>query len=377
MNLEELEKYISEGYINKVAHKTLDLFLYDYTPKCTYDKFWNETTMACRGLVLNSQGKIISRPFSKFFNYEELESVGLKIPTGESFRVLTKYDGSFMQVFTYEGNLIVTTRGSFYSDQAIWAEKWLWNHIKEDYEETSTIPFTSGYTFCFEVIYKSNRIVVDYKDFEGLVLTAIIDKRTGEEFSYDGLKLYSAINNFTLAESHPYNSLQELFEAQKNLTANEEGFVITYDSGFKFKLKGEAYCKIHRMLSNLTPLAFWRALDLETGMIPSNYLEGLPEEFRKHSDYLKETIEDLYNNKLNKIVGIMDRIYQMNFEGTRERYEFLKKNYPEDYSLVLDLLNGKLNRVQEWIYRDIRPTGNKFKDVELNEDLKKIVENFG
>jgi RNA ligase len=344
--------------------------------------------MACRGLVLNSQGKIISKPFKKFFNYEELDSLGLKIPVGESFRTLTKYDGSFVQVFKYKEEMIVTTRGSFYSDQAIWAEKWLLEHfstIQIEYFDEIGVPWyyyiKSGYTYCFEVIYKSNRIVIDYKDFEGLVLLGTMNSTTnyGElgECSFDHTKWVSEITGIPLAESHPYQNLKELFEAQKNLSANEEGFVITYDSGFMFKLKGEAYCKIHRMLSNLTPLAFWRALDLELGMIPSDYLEALPEEFRKHSDFLKVTIEDLYNKRLNKVIEIVDKIFQMSFGSTRERYEFLSKAYPEDYCLVLNILNGKLNKTQEMIYRDIRPLGNKFKDMELDKDLKKIVENFG
>jgi PAS domain-containing protein len=166
-------------------------------------------------------------------------------------------------------------------------------------------------------------------------------------------------------------------ESSKHLFSNEEGFVITYYSGFKFKLKGEAYCKIHRMLSNLTPLAFWRALNLELGMIPSDYLEALPEEFRKHSDFLKETIEDLYNKRLNKVIEIVDKIFQMSFGSTRERYEFLSKLYPREATCVLNILNGKLDKVQRDIHREIRPSGNSFKDIELDKDLKKIVENFG
>lgn len=371
MNIQELEKYISEGYISRTKHPSKDLFIYDYTSKCTYEGFWNDITMTCRGLVLDSSYKIISRPFKKFFNYEELPKLNLKVPEKESFRVLTKYDGSFIQVFIYEGSLIVTTRGSFISEQAKWAEEWLLKNFPKE----SWYYFKEDFTYCFEVIYKENRIVVDYKDFEGLILLGIIDKETSEELPYKELVKYSIEFGFILAESHPFKDLSELFLAKDSLGTNEEGFVVTYENGFKFKLKGEHYCRIHKMVSKLTPLSFWEVLDKETGKIPLDYLQGLPEEFREHVDFLRETLENLYQSKLERVLKAVKSIPEYPKIAFKERFDYIKESYPDIFHLILHVLNEKLGKAKEYIYREIRPTKNVLEGITIKDSLKRIIEN--
>jgi len=66
-----LEKYYQNGLVLKQTHPTLDLSIWNYSPKVQYEKLWDDVTKICRGLVTNSEGKIIARPFKKFFNYEE------------------------------------------------------------------------------------------------------------------------------------------------------------------------------------------------------------------------------------------------------------------------------------------------------------------
>jgi tRNA splicing ligase len=45
-----------------------------YTEKVQYEKLWDEYTSMARGLVFNGvNGKILSRPFKKFFNLGEVD----------------------------------------------------------------------------------------------------------------------------------------------------------------------------------------------------------------------------------------------------------------------------------------------------------------
>src|SRR3989304_2634754 len=60
----------------------------------------------------------------------------------------------------------ITTRGSFTSDQALWATDWFRKNINCD-----NLP--KDLTLLFEIIFDMNRIVVKY-DFEGLVFLAAI-----------------------------------------------------------------------------------------------------------------------------------------------------------------------------------------------------------
>lgn len=144
--LEKLEKYYQDGLLLKQVHPTYDLTIWNYSPKVQYDRLWDEITLQCRGLVTNSEGKVVARPFQKFFNYEEyLENAPHMIPN-EPFEVFDKMDGSLGILFNYNGEWIIATRGSFTSDQAIKAKEML-------DEKYPTENLDKNNTYLFEIIY--------------------------------------------------------------------------------------------------------------------------------------------------------------------------------------------------------------------------------
>jgi RNA ligase len=121
MNKEILDSYVAEGWLMSQVHPTLPLTIYNYTQKTQYDGHWDEVTLACRGLIVDSStGEILVRPIPKFFNYEEKieEAEGL-INSSEYIYVQEKMDGSLGIIFNYKGEWILSSRGSFTSDQAV------------------------------------------------------------------------------------------------------------------------------------------------------------------------------------------------------------------------------------------------------------------
>jgi RNA ligase len=214
--LEILQKYHTDGLLHKQTHPTLDLTIWNYSPKVQYERLWDEITLQCRGLVTNSKGKIVARPFKKFFNYEEHKSEDIP---NEDYVVYEKMDGSLGILFYYEyelsderryniwfnnnyetgmerffdpnnlpdydnsyyeptpktkGEWIMATRGSFTSPQAIKGKEILDNK----YDVSS---LSKKRTYLFEIIYPENRIVVNYGNEEKLVLLGVIDTDSGEE----------------------------------------------------------------------------------------------------------------------------------------------------------------------------------------------------
>jgi hypothetical protein len=77
-------------------------------------------------------------------------------------------DGSLGILFYYRGEWVVTTRGSFTSDQAIRAKKILDEKYNLDL-------FNWKHTYLFEIIYPENRIVVRY-DYEDLIFISAFIK---------------------------------------------------------------------------------------------------------------------------------------------------------------------------------------------------------
>jgi RNA ligase len=140
--LKILEKYYNDGLLHKQTHPTKDLTIWNYSPKVQYERLWDEITLQCRGLVTNSKGEIVARPFRKFFNYEEHKPEDIP---NENYVVYEKMDGSLGILFNYENEWILATRGSFTSQQAIKGKELLGKYPLDKLNKNNT--------YLFEIIY--------------------------------------------------------------------------------------------------------------------------------------------------------------------------------------------------------------------------------
>ena len=313
----------------------------------------------------------------KFFNYEELTGERAALLPVEfqpnltgPFMVLEKLDGSCGIVFWHNDKWYVNTRGSFKSDQAVWASKWFHENVRHELMNKS-------HTYIFEIIYPDNRIVVDYGNKEAMVLLAITDTLTGKEFFYEHLQKEANTIGVEVAKCFHFLKFSDIFTARDKLSVNEEGFVITFENGYKCKLKGEEYTRVHRTMCNLTPLNFWRAIDINTYKIPEDFLALLPEEFRPMIDSLTELTESIHQERLdfyNTLANTVPVFDISTSEGKKSRYFWIKDNIDKKYvSAIMEILNGHENKVRDLIHRELRPTSNSFDGIELPERLKRIL----
>jgi RNA ligase len=246
MNRELLKEMIEAGYVNVQKHPSEDLFIYNYSKAAQYGQIWNEVTIQCRGLIMDGNGNIVSRPFKKFFNYEQ--HTPDQIPN-LPFTVFDKEDGCLGVLYwVSNGDPFIATRGSFTSDQSVAANDILYSN-KELVEALRNIDKSK--TYCFEIIHPSYRIVVDYKGRKDLILLGAIDVATGEDAEFPELptpivKRYDGIND--------YRELKKLEES------NREGFIVRFDNGFRMKIKFEEYCRLHSILTNVSSKTIWRTL---------------------------------------------------------------------------------------------------------------------
>lgn len=315
--LTTLEEYYKDGLLHKQTHPTLDLTIWNYSPKVQYEKLWDDITMQCRGLVTDSKGNVIARPFKKFFNYEEHKPEDLP---NELFDVYEKMDGSLGILFYYEyelsderryniwfnnnyetgmerffdpnnlpnfddpyyeptpktkGEWIMATRGSFTSSQAIKGKELL---EKYNFEKLHT-----DYTYLFEIIYKENRIVCEY-DYEDLVLLGMINTKTGDEVnihnSYEDIRFKNMISNIGFRVVMLYKTWGEGYDLLKEeIQKDREGYVIKFKNGFRMKIKGEEYKRLHKILTNFSSKDIWELL--RDGKPMDEFLDRVPDEFYK------------------------------------------------------------------------------------------------
>src|SRR5262245_25456886 len=76
-------------------HPAGGLVILNYTHECQSQRAWDEVTMACRGLVVDTRTwEVAAWPFVKFFNVEERPETRVEALPQESFLVFEKLDGS-------------------------------------------------------------------------------------------------------------------------------------------------------------------------------------------------------------------------------------------------------------------------------------------
>lgn len=292
----ELQKRIDAGHITRrdglAGSELAGLASYCYSKTCPIAGAWDEFTVMCRGLVLDMAGKrIVATPFPKFFNYLENGSIP---PSGIGFQCFEKLDGSLIVAFHWNGKLRCATKGSFYSDQAVWASNWLNNNLSVK----EFVDRRRGSTFLFEAIYRANQIVVKY-DYEGLVLLGGY-RPDGSEFERNMLESIGSETGCRVAEMHHFASIEALREASENFKGDMEGYVVRFDDGLRLKIKGKEYCRIHRLVSLLTPLSVWE--NMQHGLDMQAARAELPEEFWFDFDEMV----GIFETKLNTIVSKVD-----------------------------------------------------------------------
>jgi RNA ligase len=383
--LEKLEKYYEDGLLIKQTHPTKDLTIWNYSQKVQYEKLWDDITMQCRGLVTNSKGQIVARPFKKFFNLEETDS----LPSGE-FKVYEKMDGSLGILFYYEeelteerryniwfnnnyetgmerffdpnnlpdydnpyyeptpktkGEWILASRGSFTSEQAIKGTEML-----KKYNLDTLHP---GYTYLFEIIYPDNRIVVNYGADEKLVLIGIVHTMIDDfEMPLEYCEGLLGDVDFEIVKSY---NLGDNIESLKNTISNDnEGYVLRFSTKpiYRIKIKGEEYVRLHRIITNISNRDIWELLKDDKPL--DEILDKVPDEFY---NWVKDTVRDFvvrFENIEKDYLEIFNNLLNQNLE----RRDFaLKAKHYRHYNILFNMLDKK--DYKQVIWKIIYPSYSK------------------
>lgn len=345
LNAEKILELVDAGYLIINKHPEEDLFIFNYSKTTQYEQYWNEYTIMCRGLVVDVDFNVVGRCLPKFFNLEEPENKG-KIPKDLPFEVYEKMDGSLILVFHYNGAWIACSRGSFTSDQAVKAGDML--------KMKNLNVLDTSKTYMFEILYKSNRIVVDYGDTEDLVLLASIDTETGEEESYEEIvELYS--NEFTIVKKYDELSnvdLKSLHDLEEN---NREGFVIKYSNGFRVKVKFKEYVRLHRILTNVSSKSIWEALKNGDGL--DDIVDAVLDEMYQWVKETKRTFLEKYMEIERDALKEFHRIYIIENRTLKKDFALIAKDHK--YSGILfKLYDGKTD-YKDYIWKMLKPTYEK------------------
>ena len=349
VDLKILNDYIERGLVEKNNHPSLPIAIYNYSRTCQYEGKWDDITLMCRGLVLDNEGIVLAKTFNKFFNMEEHKPE--EIPN-EPFEVYEKLDGSLGILFNYNGEWILATKGSFTSDQAVKGMKLL---KKYRYER-----LLSGYTYLFEIIYDENRIVCQY-DFEDLILLAVIDNKDGYELKIhddkihlEGIRFRNLYSNLGFKVVKKYDGINDYKTLKSLISEDREGYVIRFESGFRMKIKGNEYVRLHRILTNFSNVDIWEYL--KDGKDFDDFLDRVPDEFDIWVKNTKNELELNFESLEKEYKWIFKVLMRSPISETKKGFAELAKKHKHP-SILFKMFDGK--DYSDYIWKQIRPIYSK------------------
>ncbi|KAF8966265.1 RNA ligase-domain-containing protein [Flammula alnicola] len=203
--------------ITTKTHPTLSLAIHNYIGRTFVRQVWDDLLVAARTLVTETTtGAVVSRSFSKFFNYDE--KLAYK-PTGNeyAFMIEEKIDGSIISLFWYQNQWMMVSRSSFDSPHTTAARSILdqkYPRILDSLDKDKT--------YVFELVDLGMPIKVVYKKND-LVLLSIVSK-DGQEppHNFDWTTFPFPRPRVHVAPTVAPTALSKL-----NLE-NEEGFVVKF-----------------------------------------------------------------------------------------------------------------------------------------------------
>jgi len=337
------------GFIKVQRHPEFpdQLAIANYTHKAQQNYHWNAVTEQCRGLIYNPTTlEVVARPFRKFFNYGEAQAD--KITGQEEVTAYEKFDGSLGIAYPLPGYdeevYAIATRGSFTSEQAVWATNYL-TPIRAT--EPWRFPMIPGYTDLFEIIYPDNRIVCEYGGMEGLVYLGTIHNDTGS-FQFED-------DMFDVRADPVYHGK---FEGVLQIKGREgkEGVVVVTSDNRRVKFKEEEYVRLHRIVSKLSEKSVWEAMGGPDFGRARELAQDIPEE---HAASVLEVARKLLCEFVIQSSQVSELTWNTkNMTSRKEKAVFVTQSgYPKHVqSAYFAQLDGKDS--SEVLWKAVRPTEN-------------------
>jgi hypothetical protein len=138
-----------------------DIFVLKYKKRVFFDNLWNDFLEECRGTIVDKNFNVISRPFTKIYNY----GIELRAPKIDSKQIVTAYrkiNGFMVAMTWYQDDILVSTTGSIDSEYVDMAREMMLTHQSwSGWQEH--IRAAEGYTLMFECVHPRDPHIVPEK----------------------------------------------------------------------------------------------------------------------------------------------------------------------------------------------------------------------
>lgn len=289
----------------------------------------NAMRRECRGLIFYPDGRIMSRPFHKFFNVNEREETQMnKIDMSLPHVIMEKLDGSMIRPVALNGEVRLGTKMGV-TEVAANAEAWL--VAQPDYEQKLMfleIMMRDNKTPIFEWTSRKNQIVIDYA-VDDLILTAIRDNFTGEYVPFNRHVPFNVVPTYGNVEGNLTDYVARQREAE-----GREGDIIRFADGHMLKIKNDWYVRIHKTVDkirfdrHIVELILHEEIDDVLPMLPQHEADRVHDFAARFAKQLHSKIEG-YDRYYNTVVasGLDRKRYAQEWMPTIKNNDPFAPNY--------------------------------------------------
>lgn len=287
----------------------------------------------CRGLILDEENNwfVVSYPYKRFFNYGEF---GADEICWSSARTYEKLDGSLIQLYNYNNEWHIATRGAPDASGEVGSNCGLifrdlaWD-VFFNHEKYSLDMFLPEYNYFFELCTPYNRVIVPHKESR-LVLHGCRNRNTLCEIDIQRLK------SFNKPKLYKLNDWESISTAIQELDGvNHEGFIVVDAAFNRIKLKSPQYVALSHLKEGLTEN---RILEI----VITNESDELLTYFPEYTE-----IYSKYQAAFDQLVAEIESVWQQykNIEMQKD-FALTIKHHPFS-SVLFSLKNGKIQSIKQ------------------------------
>jgi hypothetical protein len=275
---DDIKKFV-ETNSQLVSRKTTSypgVYVLKYKKRVFYDNLWNNYLEECRGTLVDDEYNVVSRPFTKIYNYG-IEDRAPIISPSTLVTAFRKVNGFMVAITWYDNDILVSTTGSTDSDYVKMALELI---DKNRYRDICKR--WSGFTFMFECVHQNDPHIIP-EDI-GMYLLGYRENSWESDVQYELDTLYILANQFgchTIGSHHlQFGTLRNMVKHVKH-----EGFVFYTEDGRSAKIKSPYYLVKKFVSRNPT-----------TGKLMSpGVKQKVDEEYYPLIDHIQANIEEFYN----------------------------------------------------------------------------------
>lgn len=283
MNQKDIQEFVLKNpKLVTMKETSPGLYVLKYKRNVFYDNLWNDYLEECRGTIVDKDFNVISRPFTKIYNYG-VEDRSPNLPGNTLVTAYRKINGFMVAVTWHNKDVLVSTTGSTESPFVALAKEMMLKHMCwEDWQ--MAICGVQGMTMMFECVHPEDPHIVPEK--AGMYFLGWRDNSWDSTTKGFGVSVSAGWTAFAqdylkcfTAESYVI-PLSELLDKAKSV--QHEGFVFYTKDNVSAKIKTPFY------LTNK-----WMSRNPRTDkLLTKGFKEQIDEEYYPLLDHIRDNIEE-------------------------------------------------------------------------------------